>query len=77
MAAAKRKKRIWFRSPLFILILAFIIVTSLGLWLYGANIVMHIMLKYAIGATATAIFIAILGFIFRKQLVKLIRKVVR
>jgi zinc transporter ZupT len=76
MAKSKssRRKIIWYSSTVAVLLLIFIILFGVCWYLYGFSETIQIMLKYAVGMTATALFIAFIGFLLRKPLKKLFKK---
>lgn len=74
---AKKKKRMWFSSTLFVILIIFVSTVALGCWRYGWEAVLDASLKYAIGATFTALLVAIVGFIFKKQIAHYVKKLMR
>jgi len=65
--AGKRKKKsklFWFSSTTFVLLILFFILALVGGKLYGWDETKHIMIKYAMGATFTALLITLTGGLF-------------
>ena len=73
----KKKKRMWFSSTIAVILIIFVTTVAVGIWRYGWEEVLDASLKYAIGATFTALLVAIVGYMFRKQISKALKKVMR
>ena len=78
MAKKKRsagpKKHGWFSSTVIVLLLGFCVLFCFAWAKYGLKESLDVMLKYALGMSATALFFAFLGFIFRKSLMRVLKK---
>lgn len=55
------KPKAWFKSTLGVLIAVLVLSSAYGVYLYGFEEVMDAILKYIIGASATAIVLLIAG----------------
>ena len=62
-----KTKKIWFKSTVIVLLIIFSISTGLGVWRYGWEVVLDESLKYIIGASFTALMIAIVGYFLKKK----------
>lgn len=70
----RTKKVFWFKSGIFVLFVAFIIINVTMVWKFGWSGTLDNMLKYGGGMTATALFIALLAYIFRKPIKNWLRR---
>jgi len=68
-----RKRRIWFKSPVLIILILFLCFFGICYYLFGLKESLITIAKYGLGATGVALLIAIFGYIFKKPIVKLIK----